>query len=187
MRRTASSTRSVHGRPSGDGTWRFGDPGAAVGIPQATGHIDSRVLVWALGLALLLRVIPFALEVLALRHMTPDRVRHPDGPRARIRRTPGTGRAPAEPIGVAVRRTHTRGAGRGCGPMRRMPRPAERRTPRCALRAGSDRLTKALHSVPRVRYHLSDRYPPHPGTTTSVSTSREPGGNLRTRTEVQLA
>lgn len=42
-----------------------------MGIPQATGHIDSRVLVWAAGARSLLPVIPFALEMLALRHMTP--------------------------------------------------------------------------------------------------------------------
>ena len=44
---------------------------AVVGIPQAAGQIDARVLLAALGLALLLPVIPFALEMLALRHMTP--------------------------------------------------------------------------------------------------------------------
>jgi inner membrane transporter RhtA len=43
---------------------------AIVGIPQAAGHVDGRVLLSALGLALLLPVIPFALEMLALRHMT---------------------------------------------------------------------------------------------------------------------
>lgn len=44
---------------------------AIVGVPQAAGHIDGSVLVTALGLALLLPVVPFALEMLALRHMTP--------------------------------------------------------------------------------------------------------------------
>jgi inner membrane transporter RhtA len=44
---------------------------AVVGIPQAAGHLDGGVLVSALGLALLLPVVPFALEMLALRHMTP--------------------------------------------------------------------------------------------------------------------
>ena len=43
---------------------------AIVGIPQATGHLNGSVLVWALGLALLLPVIPLALEMLALRQMT---------------------------------------------------------------------------------------------------------------------
>lgn len=44
---------------------------AVVGVPQAVGHLSVSVLVVALGLALLLPVIPFALEMLALRHMTP--------------------------------------------------------------------------------------------------------------------
>lgn len=44
---------------------------AIVGIPQAAGHINGSILVSALGLALLLPVIPFALEMLALRRMTP--------------------------------------------------------------------------------------------------------------------
>jgi inner membrane transporter RhtA len=44
---------------------------AIVGIPQAAGHITPGILVAALGLALLLPVLPFALEMLALRHMTP--------------------------------------------------------------------------------------------------------------------
>lgn len=44
---------------------------AIVGVPQAIGHLSVSVLVAALGLALLLPVIPFALEMLALRHMTP--------------------------------------------------------------------------------------------------------------------
>lgn len=44
---------------------------AIVGVPQAAGHINGSVLISALGLAVLLPVIPFALEMLALRHMTP--------------------------------------------------------------------------------------------------------------------
>jgi inner membrane transporter RhtA len=43
---------------------------AVVGIPQAAGSIDLRVLLIAFGLALLLPVLPFALEMLALRRMT---------------------------------------------------------------------------------------------------------------------
>jgi inner membrane transporter RhtA len=43
---------------------------AIVGIPQAVGHIDLTVLLTALGLAVLLPVLPFALEMLALRRMT---------------------------------------------------------------------------------------------------------------------
>jgi len=43
---------------------------AVVGIPQATGHLTLGVLAAAAGLAILLPVLPFALELLALRHMT---------------------------------------------------------------------------------------------------------------------
>lgn len=42
-----------------------------VGIPQAAGAITPEVLLAAAGLALLLPVLPFALELLALRRMTP--------------------------------------------------------------------------------------------------------------------
>lgn len=44
---------------------------ATVGIPQAIGHISLEVVAIAIGLALLLPVVPFALEMLALRRMTP--------------------------------------------------------------------------------------------------------------------
>jgi inner membrane transporter RhtA len=44
---------------------------AVVGIPQAAGHLSLDILVAAAGLALLLPVLPFALEMLALRRMTP--------------------------------------------------------------------------------------------------------------------
>lgn len=44
---------------------------AIVGIPQAAGHLTFGVLAAAAGLALLLPVLPFALEMLALRRMTP--------------------------------------------------------------------------------------------------------------------
>lgn len=44
---------------------------ATVGIPQAAGHLNGRVVLTAFGLALLLPVLPFALEMLALRQMTP--------------------------------------------------------------------------------------------------------------------
>ncbi len=43
---------------------------AVVGIPQAAGHLSLEVLAAAAGLALLLPVLPFALEMLALRRMT---------------------------------------------------------------------------------------------------------------------
>lgn len=42
-----------------------------VGIPQASGHFTIGRLATAVGLAILLPVLPFALEMLALRQMTP--------------------------------------------------------------------------------------------------------------------
>jgi inner membrane transporter RhtA len=44
---------------------------AVLGVPQATGHVTPGVLAAAAGLALLLPVLPYALELLALRHLTP--------------------------------------------------------------------------------------------------------------------
>ncbi len=44
---------------------------ALVGIPQASGHLTPAVLTTALGLAILLPVLPFTLELHALRQMTP--------------------------------------------------------------------------------------------------------------------
>jgi inner membrane transporter RhtA len=43
---------------------------AIVGVPQAWGHLTWQVLAAALGLALLLPVIPFSLELIALRRLT---------------------------------------------------------------------------------------------------------------------
>jgi inner membrane transporter RhtA len=43
---------------------------AIVGIPQAVGHLSLGIIAAAAGLALLLPVLPFALEMLALRRMT---------------------------------------------------------------------------------------------------------------------
>lgn len=43
---------------------------AVAGIPQAAGHLTTATLAAALGLAVLLPVLPFALEMTALRHMT---------------------------------------------------------------------------------------------------------------------
>jgi inner membrane transporter RhtA len=43
---------------------------AVVGVPQAWGHISWQVLAAAFGLALLLPVIPFSLELIALRRLT---------------------------------------------------------------------------------------------------------------------
>ena len=44
---------------------------AVFGIPQAAGQLTWGILAAAVGLALLLPVVPFALEILALRRMTP--------------------------------------------------------------------------------------------------------------------
>lgn len=44
---------------------------AIVGIPQAMGQLNLRVFLIALGLALLIPVIPYALEMLALKRMNP--------------------------------------------------------------------------------------------------------------------
>lgn len=43
---------------------------AVVGIPQASGHLTLGVVAASVGLAILLPVLPFALEMLALRQMT---------------------------------------------------------------------------------------------------------------------
>ena len=43
---------------------------ALPGIPQAVGHLTPSVLAAAAGLAILLPVLPFALEMLALRQLT---------------------------------------------------------------------------------------------------------------------
>lgn len=45
-------------------------PAAVAGIPQAAGHLTPGVLAAAAGLAILLPVLPYALELLALRRMT---------------------------------------------------------------------------------------------------------------------
>lgn len=44
---------------------------AVIGIPQAAGHLTLAVVGTALGLAVLLPVVPYSLELLALRRMTP--------------------------------------------------------------------------------------------------------------------
>ncbi|MFE4198727.1 DMT family transporter [Paenarthrobacter sp. NPDC056912] len=43
---------------------------AVVGIPQAAGHLDAGILAAALGVAILMPVLPFVLELMALRRMT---------------------------------------------------------------------------------------------------------------------
>ena len=45
---------------------------AVVGVPQAAGHLTPGILAAALGLAVLLPVLPFALEMMALRRLTPS-------------------------------------------------------------------------------------------------------------------
>ncbi|HEX7101160.1 MAG TPA: EamA family transporter, partial [Nitrolancea sp.] len=45
---------------------------AVAGIPQASGHLTLGVLAAGAGLAILLPVLPFAFEFLALRQMTPN-------------------------------------------------------------------------------------------------------------------
>lgn len=69
-------TQHVGDRFSGIGALSLTIPVAAataaiVGVPQAVGHLDLGVLMTAAGLAVLLPVLPFALEMLALRRMTP--------------------------------------------------------------------------------------------------------------------
>ena len=69
-------TQRVGDRFSGISSLSFTIPVAAVtaaivGVPQAIGHIDLKILATAVGLAVLLPVLPFALEMLALRRMTP--------------------------------------------------------------------------------------------------------------------
>lgn len=44
---------------------------AVIGIPQALGHLTFTLVPAAVGLGLLLPVIPYAFEMLALRHITP--------------------------------------------------------------------------------------------------------------------
>ncbi|HEV7950062.1 MAG TPA: EamA family transporter [Glaciihabitans sp.] len=44
---------------------------AVVGVPQAAGHLSWQILLIGVGLAFLLPVVPFALEMLALRRMSP--------------------------------------------------------------------------------------------------------------------
>ena len=44
---------------------------AVVGVPQAVGSLTWGIVAAAVGLAVLLPVLPFALEMLALRHLTP--------------------------------------------------------------------------------------------------------------------
>lgn len=68
-------TQRVGDRFSGTGGLSMTIPVAAltaavVGVPQAWGHITPQVLLVAAGLALLVPVVPFALELLALRRMT---------------------------------------------------------------------------------------------------------------------
>jgi inner membrane transporter RhtA len=68
-------TQRIGDRFTGIGTLSLTVPVAAAtaavaGIPQATGSVTWGVLAMAAGLAILLPVLPFALEMLALRRMT---------------------------------------------------------------------------------------------------------------------
>ena len=70
-------TQRVGDRVSGIGGLSITVPIAAVtaavvGVPQAVGHLDPGVLLATAGLALLLPVLPYTLELLALRRMTPN-------------------------------------------------------------------------------------------------------------------
>lgn len=69
-------TQNVGDRFTGIGALSLTVPVAAltaavVGIPQAAGHLSVGVLASALGVAVLMPVLPFVLELLALRRMTP--------------------------------------------------------------------------------------------------------------------
>jgi inner membrane transporter RhtA len=69
-------TQRIGDRFTGIGTLSLTVPIAAVtaaivGIPQAAGHLTPGILAAAAGLAILLPVVPFAFEMLALRRMTP--------------------------------------------------------------------------------------------------------------------
>ena len=69
-------TQSVGDRFTGIGALSLTVPVAAltaavVGIPQAAGHLSFGVLASAVGVAVLMPVLPFVLELLALRRMTP--------------------------------------------------------------------------------------------------------------------
>ena len=69
-------TRRVGDRFAGIGGLTLTIPVAAVtaavvGIPQASGHLTVGIIAAAAGLALLFPVLPFALEMLALRRLTP--------------------------------------------------------------------------------------------------------------------
>jgi inner membrane transporter RhtA len=68
-------TQRVGDRFTGIGALSLTVPIAAltatvIGLPQATGHLSFGVLAAGLGLAALMPVLPFALELLALRQMT---------------------------------------------------------------------------------------------------------------------
>ncbi|MFF2243783.1 DMT family transporter [Arthrobacter sp. NPDC058130] len=69
-------TQRIGDRFTGIGTLSLTVPIAAItaaviGIPQAAGHLTPGILAATAGLAILLPVLPFALEMFALRRMTP--------------------------------------------------------------------------------------------------------------------
>ncbi|WP_309075051.1 EamA family transporter [Paenarthrobacter sp.] len=68
-------TQRIGDRFTGTGALSLTVPVAAAtaavfGIPQATGHLSPEVLLAALGVAVLMPVLPFILEMMALRRMT---------------------------------------------------------------------------------------------------------------------
>ncbi|MET4620800.1 threonine/homoserine efflux transporter RhtA [Arthrobacter sp. 2762] len=123
-------TQRVGDRFSGIGALALTIPIAAVaaapfGLPQAMGHITRETVAVAAALAALIPVLPYILEMLALRRMTHS-IRDPPGT--------GTGHRLAarrdRPASVAIDAATRRPLGRHC---RRCRRPA-RRTPPTATR-----------------------------------------------------
>ncbi len=97
---------------------------SVVGIPQAWGHITPLVLAQAVGLAVLLPVIPFALELARAAPPHHRGVRHADGPRTRDRHGVGDPAARAGAGGAPARRGGARGDRRCRRRAHRSPRAA---------------------------------------------------------------
>ena len=110
---------------------------ALFGIPQAAGHVTLGVLAAAAGLALLLPVLPYALELLALRRMTPSSFGTLMAVEPAFAVLLGSDRAPATTLGHPSRRDSARRP-RGRG--------------RTAWRSAPQR--QRLRRAPRGRFHL---------------------------------